>query len=104
MDNKYQDCAKIMKALSSTIRLQIIDMLSHGEMCACAIQEHFEMSQSTVSYQMKQLCDCDLVLARNEGKWTRYKISKEGCGKVVAIFDAITTLNKTAEENICCKE
>lgn len=104
MDSKYQDCARIMKALSSAIRLQIIDMLSHGEMCACAIQEHFEMSQSTVSYHMKQLCDCDLVLARNEGKWTRYKLSKEGCGKIMAIFKAITTLNTTAEESIYYKE
>jgi len=93
MDNKYQNCAKIMKTLSSTTRLQIIDMLSHGEMCADTIQEHIEMSQPTISYHMKVLCESGLVDSRPEGKWTRYKISKKGCNEVMALLEEITTPN-----------
>lgn len=101
---KYQNCAKIMKALSSAIRLQIIDLLSHGEMCACAIQEHLKMSQSTISYHMKQLCDCDLVLEQKEGKWTHYRISEKGRSETMELLEAVTASNAVTEKNICCKE
>lgn len=104
MDNKYQVCAKTMKALSSAIRLKIIDMLSHGEMCACAIQEHFAISQSSLSYHMKVLCESDLVDSRPEGKWTHYKISEKGRSETMELLETITAPKAATGKNICCKE
>ena len=93
-----------MKTLSSTTRLQIIDMLSHGEMCAGAIQEHLEMSQPTISYHMKVLCESGLVDSRPESKWTRYKISKKGRSEVIALLKEIAALNATQRKDICFKK
>jgi ArsR family transcriptional regulator len=53
MDQKYIDAAKILKAISDPKRLQIVDMLSCGELCACVIQEEFNITQPTLSHDMK---------------------------------------------------
>ena len=65
----------ICKALSDPNRLKIIEMLSDGEKCACKLLEAFEITQPTLSHHMKILCECNLVVARKEGKWSYYSLS-----------------------------
>lgn len=65
----------IFKALGDSTRLQIVQMLSSGEMCACKILERFNITQPTLSHHMKILCECGLVNARKEGKWSHYSLS-----------------------------
>lgn len=55
MDSKYENNAKIFKALSDSNRLQIIHILSLGERCACRLLEHFKFTQPTLSHHMKVL-------------------------------------------------
>ncbi|XCP85048.1 metalloregulator ArsR/SmtB family transcription factor [Roseburia hominis] len=71
----YTEYAKIFKVLSDPKRLKIIDMLSDGELCACKIQAEFQVTQPTLSHDMKLLCDAGLVFARKEGKWTHYRLN-----------------------------
>ena len=49
------DVASICKALGDSNRLQIVQMLSDGEKCACRLLEHFEITQPTLSHHMKIL-------------------------------------------------
>ncbi|MGU3670530.1 As(III)-sensing metalloregulatory transcriptional repressor ArsR, partial [Staphylococcus saprophyticus] len=49
----YQELATILKVLSDPSRLEIIDLLSCGELCACDLLEHFQFSQPTLSHHMK---------------------------------------------------
>lgn len=72
--NKY---AILFKALSDGTRIEIIEMISSGEMCACKILEKFDITQPTLSYHMKILSDCGLVKARREGAWMFYSIENE---------------------------
>ena len=67
VDLNYDDSAKIIKALSDSGRLKIIDILSCGEQCACDILEQFEFTQPTLSHHMKVLMDCGLVESRKDG-------------------------------------
>ena len=60
------DVALICKALSDAHRLQIVQMLSDGEKCGCKLLEKFEI-----------LCECGLVEARKEGKWSHYSLNSE---------------------------
>ena len=69
------DVAVICKALGDSNRLQIIQMLSDGEKCGCKLLETFEITQPTLSYHMKILCECGLVNARKEGKWQHYSLN-----------------------------
>lgn len=71
------DAALISKALGDSNRLQILEMLSEGEKCACRLLERFEITQPTLSHHMRILCECNLVHARKEGKWSHYSINGE---------------------------
>ena len=57
MDNQYTGMAKIFKALSDQKRVKIIDLLSCGELCACVLLKCFEITQPTLSHDMKLLMD-----------------------------------------------
>ena len=69
--------ALICKALSDSNRLQIAKMLSKDELCGCKILESLAITQPTLSHHMKILCECGLVVARKEGKWSHYSLNDE---------------------------
>jgi ArsR family transcriptional regulator len=78
-----------MKALSDETRVRIFDMLSDGELCACKILEDFNITQPTLSYHMKILCDSGLVHSRRDGVWMKYSIHKDGLDSIKNLFDGI---------------
>ena len=53
----------ILKALGEETRLRIFSMLRNGAMCACKIQEAFDITQPTLSHNMKILCEAGIVCA-----------------------------------------
>ncbi len=59
--------ARIMKALSSPVRLKIIYELSHGELCVCDLQPLFTMNKSTLSRHVAELKNVGIVGERREG-------------------------------------
>jgi len=91
MKKKYMDNALLFKALSDTNRLMIIDMLSCGELCACVILEKFNITQPTLSYHMKALCDSGLVSGRKQGKWMYYSLNNDMFENIREFLDEITT-------------
>lgn len=88
------DVALICKALGDSNRLQIVQMLSEGEKCACKLLEQFEITQPTLSHHMKILCECGLVEVRKEGKWSHYSLHCE----------TLNAFKKFVEGLSCCKE
>jgi ArsR family transcriptional regulator len=102
----YLENTKVFKALGDPKRAMIVDMLSCGELCVCMILEQFKISQSTLSYHMKFLCDCGLVRGRTEGKWTYYSLDADTIIKTKQFFSGITSdkENYLSEGNVhCCK-
>jgi len=71
---KYALC---FKALGDETRVEIINMLRSGKMCACKILEKFDITQPTLSYHMKHLTDSGLVIVEKEGIWNHYSLNKE---------------------------
>jgi DNA-binding transcriptional ArsR family regulator len=59
--------ARIMKALSSPVRLRIVDELSRGERCMCELQPLFPMNKSTLSRHVAALKNVGIVSERREG-------------------------------------
>lgn len=98
MENKYEKNSKILKALSDTNRLRIIDLLSCGEMCACHILENFNFTQPTLSHHMKVLIDCGLVEARKDGIWNLYKLNLNNANRLVLFFMSLITENDECEK------
>lgn len=87
----YQEDAKVFKALCDPKRLAILEQLRSGEKCACVLQEPMELTQSGLSYHMKILCDSGLVVSRQEGKWTHYRLNEAGRERAVKLLLALTT-------------
>lgn len=89
----HQEIAKIFKALCAPKRLAILEQLRNGEKCACVLQDPMDLTQSGLSYHMKILCDSGLVVSRQEGKWTHYRMSEAGRDRAVQLLLALTTTN-----------
>ena len=83
------EAAGICKAIGDLNRLQIVQLLTHGERCACEILEKFSISQPTLSHHMKILCDIQLVQVRKEGKWCHYSLN---CARLTEYRNYISQL------------
>ena len=71
-----------LKAIADPARLQILRLLkqkgqcSIGKgvgMCACDVQDHVKLSQSTISHHMAILRNAGLVDAKKHGLWMWYQ-------------------------------
>ena len=102
MTVKYDDDAKIFKALSDEHRIAVMDMLISGEKCACELLEALNIGQSTLSHHMRILCDAGLVIPRKEGKWTYYSLSKAGISKLAEIVGRYSSASSAPIKRRCC--
>lgn len=93
MNRDLEKTAKIFKAFSVAIRLEILDLLKNGEECACVLLEKLDLTQSGLSYHMKILIESGIVTAREDGKWVYYTISEQGKQKIIEMFLEATTRN-----------
>lgn len=92
------EACKILKALGEETRIQIYEMLRGGRLCACKILEQLNISQPTLSHHMKILCDCGLVIAEKDWKWTYYSLD---CEKVNDLISYIGETKCRCTKNIC---
>ena len=98
MKTDYTEYANVLKAIAEPTRLQIVDMLSCGELCACIILEKFHITQPTLSHHMKILCESGIVVPRKDGKWTHYSLSEQ---RLNEIRDFMNLLTVTTKDCIC---
>ncbi|ODR28504.1 transcriptional regulator [Eisenbergiella tayi] len=101
MEISHEKTAKVFKAFCDEKRLAILELLQSGEKCACVLLEKLDTTQSGLSYHMKILCESGVVEARQEGKWTHYKLSKQGSLEALMLLKAITILNIEPLETTC---
>lgn len=99
---KYKENAKVFKAFCDENRLQILDLLSTGEQCACVLLEQLHIGQSGLSYHMKILVEAGIVDSRQEGKWTYYKISEEGSKQAINLLKETTKVINSDSPSRCC--
>ena len=102
MKTDYQENAKVFKALCDPKRLAILEQLRSGEKCACVLQEPMDLTQSGLSYHMKVLCESGIVVSRQEGKWTYYRLSPAGGDRAVALLKEL--ISPTTEQAGSCTQ
>jgi len=83
--NKFR--AKIFKAISEPVRLEIIEFLHGGERCVCEIFPHVGIVQPLVSRHLKILKDCGLVKERREGNRRLYSVTDS---RIFEVIEAVT--------------
>lgn len=94
MNENYIKLAGMMKALSDETRFKILSMLSENELCACMILKELEITQPTLSYHMKVLCDCGLVNYRQDGIWMKYTVNIENLRAIEDMLGEILKRSK----------
>lgn len=67
----------ICKALSDLNRMRIVQLLTHGECCACELLEKLMITQPTLSHHMKQLENAGIIRCRKDWKWMYYSLDCE---------------------------
>jgi ArsR family transcriptional regulator, arsenate/arsenite/antimonite-responsive transcriptional repressor len=73
-----QDSTQVLagfRALSDSLRLEIIELLRSQELCVCELCDKLDVSQSKLSFHLKNLKEANLVLARQEGRWIYYSLN-----------------------------
>ncbi len=81
VQNKMEDqevldrLADFYKIFGDPTRLKILSALLECEMCVGTITDILEMSQSSVSHQLRVLKNARLIKSRKEGKWVYYSIN-----------------------------
>ena len=98
MSVDYEDVAKKLKVISDPKRLKIIDLLSCDELCACEILEKFDISQPTLSHDMRKLEEARLVTSRRDGKNTYYSLNKASLDE---IEDSLRFIFHIQDDCIC---
>jgi ArsR family transcriptional regulator, arsenate/arsenite/antimonite-responsive transcriptional repressor len=73
-----QDSTQIwagFRALSDPLRIQIIELLRVQELCVCELCEQLEVSQSKLSFHLKNLKEANLICSRQQGRWIYYSLN-----------------------------
>ena len=89
--------AETFKALSDENRIKILIMLNKREMNAGQLLSELKVTQPTLSHHMKILCDCGLLNARKDGKWTYYSISDATANTLISDLKEILSNNDGRE-------
>jgi ArsR family transcriptional regulator len=87
IDKTIRTKAKIFKALSDPIRLDILYFLRDGEKCVCEIIPHLKLIQPVVSRHLKILKDSGLVKDKKDGNKRMYSITDK---KIFQVIDDVT--------------
>ncbi len=76
--NELIDESMIFKALSDTIRLQIMHALIISDLCPCILKEITDTTDSKLSYHLNILEEANLISYSSVKKWRIYKLTEYG--------------------------
>jgi len=74
MDDAVQQQVRILKALASEPRLQIMRLLREHPQCVNVIATRLDMTQPAVSQHLQLLKEVGLVRAEKRGVWMHYAL------------------------------
>lgn len=82
-DEILYDLAELFKVFGDSTRIKILYALSASELCVGDIAQMLNLSQSSVSHQLRILKDSKLVRFRREGKIIFYALDDEHVRNII---------------------
>lgn len=82
-DEILYDLAELFKIFGDSTRIKILYVLSENELCVNDIAQVLNMTQSSVSHQLRILKDSKLVRFRREGKSIFYALDDEHVRNII---------------------
>ena len=84
-----EEIAAIGRALAHPIRIQMLRLLEHGELCSCEIAPHFDLDQSGVSRHLNALLRAGLVRSRRDGVRIYWRLSDPSVAELVKLIERV---------------
>jgi len=81
--------AGMLKALSNPIRLHMVELIRArgGDVCVCEFEQHFRLTQPTISHHLKVLRQSGLIVSRQEGTWVHHTIDERSFRRLRELMD-----------------
>ncbi|SBO42778.1 helix-turn-helix transcriptional regulator [Cyanobium sp. NIES-981] len=79
----------LLKALADPLRLQVLEALGDGERCVCDLGGDLGLAQSKLSFHLKVMREAGLLAARDQGRWTYYRLQPEAIGALQQWLDRL---------------
>lgn len=79
------ELADFFKVLGDSTRIRILNALTESELCVCDLANVLNMTQSSISHQLRILKQARLVQNRKDGKVVYYRLDDEHVASIVAI-------------------
>jgi len=83
--------ARLLALLAHPIRLQIVELLRHGEVCVCDMQAALNQRQAYVSQHLMALREAGLVTCRKDGLRVYYRLSDP---RILRVLDQVRAMNQ----------
>ena len=74
-EDQLYDLAEVFKVFGDSTRIKILYVLFEAELCVCDIAQLLNMTQSTISHQLRILKQNRLVKNRRDGKSVFYSLA-----------------------------
>ncbi len=85
----YNKKAKLFKALSNPVRLEIIDFLADGEKCVCEIVEKLNYEQPHISKSLIKLKEAGLIQDKKVGLNVYYSLKTPCVSEFIRCIDVV---------------
>ena len=69
--------SRMFKALGDDVRLRVVALLSHGELCVCHIEEALDLTQPNASRHLGILRAAGIVSHQRRDKWVYYRLARQ---------------------------
>lgn len=89
---------KLLNALGNETRINILQYLLNGELCACSIYPLTQKAQSTISGHLRILEEAGIIESRRDGINIWYKINSKEAIEILEILK----INKIQIDKIKC--
>lgn len=91
----------ILTAICDPTRRAALALLwDGGEHCVCELMARLGVSQSRMSRHMKILSQAELVVARRDAQWVRYRQNPDLAPEFAAVIDAVLAAEYKAEKGV----
>ncbi len=87
----FQTEARLLALLAHATRLQIVELLRHGEVCVCDMQAALSQRQAYVSQHLMALREAGIVTCRKDGLRVYYQLSDP---RILGLLDQVRAVSQ----------
>lgn len=84
-DEVLYDLAELFKVFGDSTRIRILYAMFDSELCVSDLADCLQLSQSSVSHQLRILKSSKLVKCRREGKSIFYSLDDDHVRKIISM-------------------